>query len=87
MAYRKGKPRPPNSGRKRGTPNKVTKELRDLVLGALEDAGGQKYLAQQAKLEPSAFLSLLGKCLPKDIKVGGGLRLQVNLIGPVRRDS
>ena len=32
------------------------------------DAGGQEYLTQQAKENPSAFLMLVGKILPKEIK-------------------
>jgi hypothetical protein len=55
-------------GRQKGTPNKVTKELKDMILGALDDAGGQEYLKRQAEANPGAFLSLVGKCLPKEIK-------------------
>lgn len=51
-------------GRPKGSQNKVTKELKDMILGALDDAGGQGYLATQAKLNPNAFLSLVGKVLP-----------------------
>lgn len=43
-----------------------------MVLGALADAGGQKYLAKQAKAQPAAFLRLLGQCLPKDITNSDG---------------
>lgn len=43
-----------------------------MVLGALADAGGQKYLAKQAEENPTAFLALLGKCLPKDITNSDG---------------
>lgn len=59
-------------GRKKGTPNKVTGDLRSMVLGALEDAGGRAYLAEQARKSPGAFLSLLGRCLPKDITNSDG---------------
>ena len=55
-------------GSRKGVQNKVTKELKDMVLGALDDAGGQDYLKRQAEANPSAFLSLVGKCLPKEIK-------------------
>lgn len=79
--FQKGKPRPPNAGRRKGVPNKVTAELRDMILGALEKAGGVKYLRAQAKMNPPAFMALLGRTLPKDIKLGGGLKLEVNLVG------
>ena len=51
-------------GRQRGTPNKTTKALRDMVLGALDDVGGQQYLAQMSREQPAAFMTLLGKVLP-----------------------
>lgn len=65
--------RPPNAGkgRKKGVPNKVTKALKDMILGALDDAGGQDYLAEQAKQNPAAFMTLVGKVLPLDITSDG----------------
>jgi len=38
--------------------------IRDMVIGALEDVGGQDYLAEQARLNPSTFLMLVAKVLP-----------------------
>lgn len=67
-AFKKGEKRP-NQG-KRG-PNKVTKQLKEMILGALDDAGGQKYLQERAK-DPktqAAFLTLLGKVLPSDMRI------------------
>ena len=58
----------PGSGRKKGVPNKVTKELKDMILGALDDTGGQKYLARQAEENPSAFLALVGRVLPMTVQ-------------------
>jgi hypothetical protein len=55
-------------GRVKGVPNKVTKQLKDMILGALDEAGGQKYLMAQAHDNPSAFLSLIGKVLPAELK-------------------
>lgn len=55
-------------GRQKGTPNKVTGELRGMVLGALDDAGGQAYLSEQAKKNPAAFMTLLGKVLPLQLQ-------------------
>lgn len=56
-------------GRKKGTPNKATKELKDMILGALNDAGGQEYLLKQArKKNPAPFLNLIAKVLPTTIK-------------------
>lgn len=68
-------------GRVSGTPNKFTGDVRDMILGALEGVGGAAYLERQAKDNPAAFMSLIGRTLPKDIKLGGGLKLEVNLVG------
>lgn len=66
-------------GRKAGTPNKITTDLREMVLGALAKAGGQKYLETQATVNPVAFLSMLGKCLPKEVKIEGEATMSVTI--------
>lgn len=60
------RPLPPAAGmgRRKGVPNKTTKALKDMILGALDDNGGQAYLAAQAVENPSAFMQLIGKVLP-----------------------
>lgn len=55
-------------GRKKGVPNRLTKQLKEMILGALDDAGGQDYLTEQARENPKAFLALLGRVLPTTIK-------------------
>jgi hypothetical protein len=37
-----------------------------MILGALDDAGGQAYLAEQAHQNPAAFLTLLARLLPRE---------------------
>lgn len=66
---------PPNAGkgRKKGVPNKVTRDLKDMILGALDKAGGVDYLTERAA-DPrtaSAFLTLVGKTLPMTVKGPG----------------
>ena len=56
-------------GRAKGTPNKVTGDIRAMIAGALEDAGGQRYLAEQATENPQAFMALVGRTVPKDVNV------------------
>ena len=74
--FKKGVPRHPLAGRKKGTPNKVTKLLKDQILDALEEAGGegggQKWLVDLARNRPESFASLLGKVLPTQITGDGG---------------
>ncbi len=68
------------AGRKRGVPNVLTADLKNTILGALAAVGGQKYLEETAVNDRKAFCALLGKALPKDLNIGGGLKLQVNLV-------
>ena len=59
--------RRPGAGRKKGVPNKVTADIKAMVLGALDRAGGEEYMLDQAKSNPNAFLTLVGKVLPTQI--------------------
>ena len=61
---------PKTGGRQAGTPNKLTRDVRDMILGALADVGGQAYLAQQARDNPNAFLTLVGKAMPQQVERG-----------------
>lgn len=54
-------------GRVKGTPNKVNAALKDMILTALDDAGGVQYLKQQAGASPTAFLALIGRVLPMTV--------------------
>ena len=62
MAAPKGHPR--YGGRTKGTPNRESKALRELILGALDELGGQDYLVEQGRTNPGTFLMLIGKVLP-----------------------
>src|SRR6516162_2279162 len=52
------------AGRPKGAKNKTTLQLREAILAALDQVGGQHYLAKLAIENSSAFSSLLGKILP-----------------------
>ena len=69
MANRK--PCNAGKGRGKGNLNKNTAAIKDMIDKALREAGGVEYLKIQALENPSAFLGLIGKILPKDINVGG----------------
>lgn len=83
----RGAGKTPGSGRKKGTVNKHTAELKAMIEGALHAVGGQEYLEQQARINPESFLSLLGKTLPKDLKVAASLKLVVNLVNAQRQPA
>jgi hypothetical protein len=51
-------------GRPKGCLNKNTTALKDMILGALNKAGGEEYLLRQAEENPTAFLTIVGKVLP-----------------------
>lgn len=55
-------------GRPKGSLNKVNASLKEMILGALKDAGGRNWLATQAQENPAAFMALLAKLLPLELK-------------------
>lgn len=58
-----------NPGKPKGAVNKNTKALKEMILKALDGAGGVDYLQERAS-DPrtaSAFLSLIGKVLPMTV--------------------
>jgi hypothetical protein len=59
-------------GRQKGSPNKLTKQLKDMILEALDESGGIEYLKQTAIDHPVAFLTLVGKVLPLQVTGEGG---------------
>jgi len=67
MAFPKGKPRPANAGRKAGTPNHNTTAVKDMLRGALDDLGGKEFLVKAAVLNPTSFLSLVGRLIPNEV--------------------
>lgn len=60
-----------SKGRPKGSKNRVTADIRKMIDESLDMAGGAKYLAEQANLNPQAYLSLIGKALPRDYNLGG----------------
>ena len=80
--FKKGKEKGP--GRPKGMPNKVTTELKDMILKALDQAGGVAYLLSCAQNEKTqgAFLALIGKVLPMTISgtgEGGSHKFEVSM--------
>ena len=71
MAWPKGKPRPPNAGRRAGTPNKA-ETIRNATMAAFDKVGGAKYLEGLARTQPAVFVSLLGRILPHELATSGG---------------
>jgi hypothetical protein len=71
----------PGPGRKKGVPNKMTTEVKAMILQALNNAGGVEYLQERAN-DPrtaSAFLTLVGKVLPLQVTGEDGGPVQTSI--------
>lgn len=79
----KRKPPAAGMGRKKGSLNKTTALLKDAILKAAEDAGGEGgmvgYLTLQAHENPGPFMALLGKVLPTQIAGDAENPLTINV--------
>ena len=56
-------------GRQKGTPNKMTANVKAAVLEAFDRVGGPAYLEKVAQENPAVFCQLIGKVIP--LQVGG----------------
>ena len=64
-------------GRPKGSPNKMSYDLRQDILDAFDRLGGTNWLVDMARQDPRSFIALLSRCLPQAVKaeisgVGGG---------------
>jgi hypothetical protein len=75
----KGDKKPSKAGRRKGTPNKTTTELKAAIMNAFEKVGGEDYLVLVAQTNPKVFCMLLGKVLPAELhaKVDASVTLTV----------
>ena len=84
----------PGPGRPKGVPNKMTGEVKQMVLDALQGAGGVEYLIEKAH-DPKtagAFLTLVGKVIPLQVKnelsnPDGSLKPTIIAIRPATPDE
>jgi hypothetical protein len=81
------KPGERRGGRKKGTPNKLNGQLKEMILEALDNAGGVNYLVAQSKDNPTAFLSLVGKVLPMTVAGTDGGPVAITVFTGVPRDG
>lgn len=69
------KPPAAGRGRPKGSPNKVTAAIKDMVAQALDTAGGVDYLVAQSRDNPTAFMTLIGKIIPVQQDIKGDLNV------------
>jgi hypothetical protein len=82
--YKNGGARP-GAGRPKGSPNKLSQSLKEMILASLDDVGGREYLARLAIENSSAYSSLLGKVLPTTLAAsesdgGAGVKFEFRRI-------
>lgn len=58
-------------GRPKGSQNKATAAIKDMIIQALDKSGGVEYLQRQANENPVAFMGLVGKVLPLQVNGAG----------------
>ena len=51
-------------GSRKGKPNKLTSDVKGMILESLAKAGGAEYLLKQSETNPGAYMALVGKVLP-----------------------
>lgn len=72
-----------NPGKPKGATNHINRDLKEMILKALSDAGGADYLLRQArKKNPAPFLQLVAKVLPMTVAgdPNAPLGLTVNIV-------
>src|SRR5262249_494070 len=74
-----GKPGP---GRPKGSLNKTTLQLREMILLALDKLGGADYLVALGRENSSAYASLLSKVLPSTLgaESDGGVGVELRFV-------
>jgi hypothetical protein len=76
-ANKGSKPGEHRGGRPKGAPNKLTGDVKAMILAALDKAGGAEYLLGQSRDNPTAFMTLVGKVLPMQLTGADGGAIQI----------
>lgn len=81
------KPPAAGKGRPKGALNKTTRNIREAIEKAFNQAGGVEYLTKLALEDPKVFIPLLAKIIPSEVNAthSGGLTLIVDT--GIRRDD
>jgi hypothetical protein len=59
-------------GSRKGKPNKLTRDIKEMIVTALNLEGGVEYLRERARDNPAAFLALVGCAMPLQVNAGDG---------------
>ena len=55
------------AGRKKGSPNKLSADVKAAIMAAFDEVGDADYLKTVAQTDPRTFCTLLGKILPTQV--------------------
>ena len=72
----------PNSGRPKGSPNKLSSTVKDNVVAVFQKIGGVETMATWAEGNKTEFFKLYSKLLPTDVNVQGDLTINWPLAKP-----
>lgn len=68
-------------GRKKGTPNKFSRDIKQSILKAYDAIGGDDAFAEWARDNKTEFYKIHAKLIPKDVNLHGELRLEEIVAG------
>ena len=63
--FQKGRKK--TGGRRKGVQNRLTRDVKEAVINALERLGGEDWLVRLGRREARAFATLLGKTMPLQV--------------------
>ena len=63
--------------RTKGAIGKLNKDMKEVIHLAFQRAGGIDYLVRQAEAEPKAFMGLLGKIVPAEVRLDVAVALNL----------
>ena len=69
--------------RPKGSPNVLTKTIREGVFEAFAELGGKEWLKGLAKDDPRSFAGLLAKAMPPQVEGSGGGPVVVQIVTAV----
>jgi hypothetical protein len=74
-------------GSRKGCPNRTSKTLKEMLLGALAKGGGEAYLIRQMEANPSDFMRLLGRLLPTQLTGDSANPIEINVMTTAQRQE
>ena len=71
------------AGKKKGTPNKVTKDLKKAFMQTFDALGGTEGLIQWASENRDVYYPMVSKMLPRDVQLKTEQETTINIISAI----